>query len=68
MKVALLPITNKFFTETIRGLMQLGWIEISELPKQKGEENKVLWDWLATKAKSKYIEFPKRCFLLTKLG
>lgn len=53
---------QQVFTETIRGLMQLGWIEISELPKQKGEENKVLWDWLATKAKSKYIEFPKDAF------
>lgn len=58
------PFTDyqQVFTETIRGLMQLGWIETTELPKQAGEENKVLWDWLATKAKSNYIEFPKDAF------
>jgi ABC-type uncharacterized transport system substrate-binding protein len=50
------------FTETVRGLMKLGWIETAELPKQQGEENKVLWEWLATKAKSQYLEFPKDAF------
>jgi ABC-type uncharacterized transport system substrate-binding protein len=53
---------QQVFTETIRGLMKLGWIETAELPKQKGEENKVLWEWLATKAKSKYLEFPNDAF------
>lgn len=58
------PFTDyqQVLTETVRGLMQLGWIETAELPKQKGEENKILWDWLATKAKSNYLEFPKDAF------
>lgn len=45
------------FTETIRGLMKLGWIEWSELPAQEGEETTKLWKWLVTKADSKYLEF-----------
>ena len=53
---------QQIFSETIRGLMHLGWIETSELPKQKGEETKTLWEWLATKAKSKYLEFPKDAY------
>lgn len=58
------PYTDyqQVFTETIRGLMKLGWIETAELPKQQGEENTVLWEWLVTKAKSKYLEFPKDAF------
>lgn len=50
---------QKIFTETIRGLMRLGWIETAEIPPQKGEETKELWNWLATKAKSSYLEFLK---------
>jgi len=53
---------QQVFTETVHGLMKLGWIEVAELPKQEGEENKVLWEWLATKAKSKYLEFPRDAF------
>ena len=58
------PYTDyqQVFTETVRGLMKLGWIETAELPRQQGEENKVLWEWLATKAKSQYLEFPKDAF------
>lgn len=58
------PFTDyqQVFTETVHALMQIGWIEPAELPKQKGEENKILWDWLATKAKSNYLEFPKDAF------
>ena len=50
---------QKIFSETINGLMKLGWIEPSELPVQKGEQTKELWNWLATKARSKYLEFVK---------
>lgn len=58
------PYTDyqQVLSETIRGLMKLGWIEPAELPVQKGEENKILWDWLATRAKSDYLEFPKDAF------
>jgi ABC-type uncharacterized transport system substrate-binding protein len=44
-------------TETVKGLMQLGWLENAELPKQSGESTDMLWKWLSTKAKSDYIEF-----------
>jgi ABC-type uncharacterized transport system substrate-binding protein len=47
------------FAATIRGLMQLGWIEQTEIPAQKGEQTKDLWNWLSTELKSKYIEFVK---------
>jgi ABC-type uncharacterized transport system substrate-binding protein len=39
--------------------MNLGWIEVAEIPPQKGEETTELWKWLTTQAKSNYIEFPK---------
>lgn len=48
---------QQIFSETVRGLMRLGWIETAELPPQKGEETKTLWQWLTTKAKSNYLEF-----------
>ena len=50
---------QKIFTETIKGLMNLGWIEQVTIPPQKGEQTKALWNWLATKAKSDYIQFIK---------
>jgi len=50
---------QKIFTETIKGLMELGWIEQANLPLQKGEQTKQLWNWLAEKAKSKYLRFVK---------
>jgi len=48
---------QKQLTETVKGLMQLGWLETAELPKQSGEATDMLWDWLSTKVKSDYIEF-----------
>lgn len=53
---------QQVLSETIRGLMKLGWIEMAELPTQEGEENKMLWQWLGTKAKSNYLEFPSDAF------
>ena len=50
---------QKIFAETIKGMMALGWIEQANLPPQKGEQTKQLWDWLATKAKSRYLQFVK---------
>ena len=48
---------QKQLTETVKGLMQLGWLETAELPKQTGEATDTLWAWLSTQAKSDYIEF-----------
>jgi len=50
---------QKIFTETIQGLMRLGWIEQAEIPPWKGEQTQEIWNWLSTKAKSKYIVFVK---------
>lgn len=46
---------------TVQGLMELGWIERTDIPFQEPdkEETTALWDWLATKAKSKYLRFVK---------
>ena len=54
------------FAATIRGLMQLGWIEQTEIPAQKGEQTTELWKWLSTRAKSRYIEFVKDCLYTAK--
>ena len=51
-----------FFTATIKGLMQLGWIETADLPEQKGEQTKTLWQWLSTQAQSDYLEFPEDAY------
>jgi ABC-type uncharacterized transport system substrate-binding protein len=48
---------QKVLTETVKGLMNLGWIKTAEIPPQSGEQTKQLWNWLTTKAQSDYIEF-----------
>jgi ABC-type uncharacterized transport system substrate-binding protein len=48
---------QKIFAETIRALMKLGWIETAEIPPMNGEETKGIWSWLATTARSNYIQF-----------
>jgi len=45
------------FAETVKALMQMGWIEEEKLPPLDGEETNGLWKWLATSAKSNYLEF-----------
>ncbi len=48
---------QKQLTETVKGLMQLGWLETADLPAQSGEATDILWAWLSTEARSDYIEF-----------
>jgi len=50
---------QKVTLATVKGLMGLGWIEKTDIPPQKGEQTKGLWNWLADNVKSKYIEFVK---------
>lgn len=50
---------------TIKGLMELGWIEKDEIPSPLDGKNRSIWDWLATKAKSKYLEFVDDAFYTT---
>ena len=45
------------FSETIKALMKMGWIEEEPLPSLEGEETVGLWNWLATHAKSDYLTF-----------
>ncbi len=48
-----------YLEATIRGLMKLGWIEKADLKKVKSrkKDTKRLWNWLADKSESDYIEF-----------
>jgi ABC-type uncharacterized transport system substrate-binding protein len=46
-----------YLAATIRGLMELGWIEKAEIPEPKGRETKPVWDWLSKHAKSQYLQF-----------
>ncbi len=48
---------QKILIATIRGLMSLGWIEPAQIPRQQGEHTEALWKWLATEARSEYLEF-----------
>ena len=45
------------FVATLKGMMNLGWIEHAEIPVDKGEQTDTIWKWLATHAKSDYVEF-----------
>jgi ABC-type uncharacterized transport system substrate-binding protein len=47
----------------IKGLMMLGWMEEAKFPKLPDtEDTKVLWNWLSTNSKSKYIEFADNAY------
>lgn len=48
---------QKTLVATIRGLMELGWIEAVDIPMQNGEQTKELWNWLALEMKSEFLEF-----------
>lgn len=51
---------------TIKGLMDLGWIEQAEIPPQQEEQTEGLWDWLSQQARSDYLEFPKDAYYTAK--
>ena len=44
-------------TATIRGLMNLGWVDPMAIPPQEGEQTEQLWRWLAQNIDSDYVEF-----------
>ncbi len=47
----------------VKGLMRLGWIETSPLPKPPNDKDtRQLWHWLANDMQSKYIRFPEDCW------
>lgn len=47
---------QKILIETIKGLMQEGWIDKVEVPDQEGEQTVLFWQWLRG-VNSEYIEF-----------
>ena len=49
---------QKILIETVKGLMQKGWIEKVEVPDQEGEQTALFWQWLRG-VDSKYLEFVK---------
>lgn len=50
-----------YLEATIRGLMNLGWIEKAELKEihSKKKDTEILWKWLVKKSDSDYLEFLK---------
>ncbi|MFP5213853.1 MAG: ABC transporter substrate-binding protein [Acidobacteriota bacterium] len=49
---------GQYFRRVIQGLMDLGWIARGELPPpEKDGDNRHVWEWLASEAKSEWIEF-----------
>lgn len=48
---------NEVLIATVKELMAMGWIEAEAIPPKQSTLPKELWNWLATKSKSKYIQF-----------
>lgn len=46
-----------YLVATVKGLINLGWIGVLEIPVSKEQDTKSLWYWLANNIKSDYIEF-----------
>ena len=49
-----------YLEATVKGLMELGWIEKRAIPPQENSE--VFWQWLSRNVKSDYLEFPADAF------
>lgn len=49
----------RILSETIKGLMELGWLEKKDFPEPGAESTKEIWLWLSTNVKSEYIDFVK---------
>jgi ABC-type uncharacterized transport system substrate-binding protein len=43
----------------IKGLMELGWIDNTALPRLQGDVAKPYWEWLVKESKSRFLEFRK---------
>jgi ABC-type uncharacterized transport system substrate-binding protein len=51
-----------YLTATVRGLMELGWINKEEIPESKSKNAEEFWGWLCKGSKSRYIEFVEDAF------
>ncbi|MGQ9365238.1 ABC transporter substrate-binding protein [Azospirillum sp. ST 5-10] len=47
---------------TLRGLMELGWIEPMTLPPENNPEPGGFWRWLSANVRSAYLEFPEDAY------
>lgn len=52
---------QNYLLATVKGLMELGWIENKEIPNFNENTNET-WNWLVNNAKSNHIEFLKNGF------
>ena len=50
-------VYQTMLTYIIKGLMEIGWAEMDEIPPQEGEQTDKLWNWASNNIKSKYIDF-----------
>jgi ABC-type uncharacterized transport system substrate-binding protein len=55
------PNYNSYLASTVKGLMDLGWIEETRIPEIKGNTG-LFWEWLSTKAHSDYIQFVENAY------
>lgn len=53
------PANNYFpyLIATVKGLIDLGWINAMQIPMDNGNDTQTLWNWLAQNAQSDYVEF-----------
>jgi ABC-type uncharacterized transport system substrate-binding protein len=53
---------QKTLIATVKGLMEMGWIEKAKIPAQKDNQTGELWKWLTLNAKSEYVRFVKDAY------
>ncbi|MCP5195667.1 MAG: ABC transporter substrate-binding protein [Gammaproteobacteria bacterium] len=46
-----------YLSATVKGFIDIGWIERIEFPEIKGRDPEIFWEWLVKNIKSPYIEF-----------
>ena len=56
------PDYETILKATVRGLINLGWIEEMEIPQNDNPNHKEFWEWLAAKTRSNYVEFVPDAF------
>ncbi len=47
----------EYLYAVIKGLKQLGWIEVQPLPDFPDKDTRKLWQWLSLNSKSQYLQF-----------
>ncbi len=51
------PNYYNYLSATVKGLMDLGWIEKATIPEPRGKDTRPVWEWMAQELKSHYIQF-----------